>query len=48
MIGQMLWLEFFGNRDWPVASALAVVLLVHPGDADHDLPAARSAAAGKA
>ena len=28
MIGQMLWLEFFGNRDWPVASALAVVLLV--------------------
>jgi putrescine transport system permease protein len=28
MIGQVLWLEFFGNRDWPVASALAVVLLV--------------------
>ena len=28
MIGQTLWLEFFGNRDWPVASALAVVLLV--------------------
>src|SRR5947209_20032823 len=27
MIGQMLWLEFFGNRDWPVASALAIVLL---------------------
>ncbi|MEA2877040.1 MAG: putrescine transport system permease protein [Hyphomicrobiales bacterium] len=27
MIGQILWLEFFGNRDWPVASALAVVLL---------------------
>jgi putrescine transport system permease protein len=27
MIGQTLWLEFFGNRDWPVASALAVVLL---------------------
>ncbi len=27
MIGQVLWLEFFGNRDWPVASALAVVLL---------------------
>jgi len=27
MIGQTLWMEFFGNRDWPVASALAVVLL---------------------
>ena len=27
MIGQILWLEFFGNRDWPVASALAIVLL---------------------
>jgi putrescine transport system permease protein len=27
MIGQTLWAEFFANRDWPVASALAVVLL---------------------
>ncbi len=27
MIGQTVWLEFFSNRDWPVASALAVVLL---------------------
>jgi putrescine transport system permease protein len=27
MIGQTLWLEFFTNRDWPVASAVAVVLL---------------------
>jgi putrescine transport system permease protein len=27
MIGQTLWMEFFGNRDWPVASALAAVLL---------------------
>jgi putrescine transport system permease protein len=27
MIGQTLWSEFFANRDWPVASALAVVLL---------------------
>ena len=25
MIGQTLWLEFFSNKDWPVASALAVV-----------------------
>ena len=28
MIGQTLWLEFFSNRDWPVASATAVVLLL--------------------
>jgi putrescine transport system permease protein len=27
MIGQTLWLEFFTNKDWPLASALAVVLL---------------------
>jgi len=27
MIGQTLWTEFFGNRDWPVAAAVAVVLL---------------------
>ena len=28
MIGQTLWTEFFFNRDWPVASAVAVTLLV--------------------
>jgi putrescine transport system permease protein len=28
MIGQTLWTEFFANRDWPVASAIAVVLLL--------------------
>src|ERR1700747_135610 len=28
MIGQTLWLEFFTNKDWPVAAASAVVLLV--------------------
>jgi putrescine transport system permease protein len=27
MIGQTLWTEFFANRDWPVASAIAVTLL---------------------
>ena len=27
MIGQTLWTEFFSNRDWPVASAIAVMLL---------------------
>ena len=27
MIGQTLWIEFFGNKDWPAASAVAVALL---------------------
>jgi putrescine transport system permease protein len=26
MIGRVLWLEFFQNRDWPVACALATIL----------------------
>jgi putrescine transport system permease protein len=28
MIGQTLWMEFVANKDWPVASAVAVVLVV--------------------
>lgn len=28
MIGRVVWDEFFANRDWPVASALAMVLLL--------------------
>ncbi|MDH2898901.1 putrescine ABC transporter permease PotH (plasmid) [Rahnella variigena] len=28
MIGRVLWQEFFNNRDWPVASAVAVVMLL--------------------
>ncbi len=27
MIGRQLWTEFFNNRDWPLASAVAIVLL---------------------
>lgn len=27
MIGKVLWEEFFSNRDWPVASTVAVILL---------------------
>ncbi|MEM8555617.1 MAG: ABC transporter permease subunit [Pseudomonadota bacterium] len=27
MIGKVLWDEFFANRDWPLASAVAVILL---------------------
>ena len=28
LIGRVLWTEFFQNRDWPLASALAVALLL--------------------
>ena len=28
MIGKTLWAEFFNNRDWPLSSAVAVVLLL--------------------
>ncbi|OFE13963.1 putrescine ABC transporter permease PotH [Pseudohongiella acticola] len=28
MLGKLMWTEFFNNRDWPVASSLAAVLLV--------------------
>lgn len=28
MIGKQMWDLFFSNRDWPAASAVAVILLV--------------------
>lgn len=28
MIGKVLWQEFFNNRDWPLASALALIMLL--------------------
>ena len=28
MIGRVLWDEFFANRDWPVASAVAIAVLI--------------------
>jgi len=28
MIGRVLWQEFFNNRDWPVASAVAIAILL--------------------
>ena len=46
MIGQTLWTEFFANKDWPVASAVAIVLLCAAGGADRDLPARAGARAG--
>jgi putrescine transport system permease protein len=27
MIGKVLWTEFFSNRDWPVAAAVAIAML---------------------
>ncbi len=27
MVGKLLWTEFFSNQDWPLASALAILLL---------------------
>ena len=31
MIGHVIWVEFFANRDWPLAAALALVLLALAG-----------------
>lgn len=28
MIGKVLWIEFFSNRHWPIASAVAIMLLL--------------------
>ncbi|MBP7704460.1 MAG: ABC transporter permease subunit [Caulobacter sp.] len=28
MIGRSIWMEFFANRDWPFASAVAIILLI--------------------
>jgi len=28
MIGKSMWDLFFSNRDWPAASAVAVILLI--------------------
>jgi putrescine transport system permease protein len=28
MIGRIIWIEFFNNRDWPIASTVAVVMLL--------------------
>jgi putrescine transport system permease protein len=28
MIGKLMWTEFFANKDWPLASALALLMLV--------------------
>lgn len=28
MLGRVLWMEFFNNRDWPLACALAVIMVI--------------------
>jgi len=28
MMGRIIWIEFFNNRDWPVASTVAIVMLL--------------------
>jgi len=28
MVGKLMWTEFFANKDWPLASALAIAMLV--------------------
>jgi putrescine transport system permease protein len=45
MIGRVLWDEFFGNRDWPVASAVAIAFLVLLVGPDRALPALQHQAA---
>ena len=27
MLGKVIWTEFFRNRDWPVAAAIAIILV---------------------
>ena len=39
MIGRVLSDEFFANRDWPVASSVAILMLVLLVGAHHGLPA---------
>jgi putrescine transport system permease protein len=48
MFGKVIWNEFFANRDWPRASAVAIVLLavlVVPIVAAHRMNARRLDAA---
>jgi putrescine transport system permease protein len=58
MMGKVLWTEFFRNRDWPVASAIAMLLLAiltvpiiyaryqHGRDAAAETPSPKQAEAG--
>ena len=46
MIGRVLWDEFFGNHDWPVASAVAIAFLVLLVGPNRRLPALQRQTAG--
>ena len=45
MIGRVLWDEFFGNHDWPVASAVAIAFLLLLVGPIADLPVLQRAPA---
>ncbi len=47
MIGRILWQEFFNNRDWPVASAVAVIMLLSADHADPVVPQISKQRAGR-
>jgi putrescine transport system permease protein len=47
MIGKLLWQEFFNNRDWPVAAALAVLVVAMLLPAVRGLQWAQAAARGR-
>jgi putrescine transport system permease protein len=47
MIGKLLWQEFFNNRDWPVAAALAVLVVAMLLPAVLGLQWAQAAARGR-
>ena len=46
MIGQTIWTEFFANKDWPTASAVAVVLVFLLVTPIVDVPASDDARRG--
>ena len=47
MIGKVLWTEFFNNRDWPLASAVADAAAAGPGGADRPVPAPAGGSASR-
>ena len=48
LVGRVLWDEFFRNRDWPLAAAVAVLLLARADPADPPVPAVGGAAVSAA
>ena len=46
MIGKTLWSEFFNNRDWPLASAVAVRAVARARHSDRTVSAAAATGAG--